>query len=127
MTHSGPVAHTGPEPERAGSVEDLAAAIAGNHAQRDCSTAHRTRRVVLASLGVLQEQKSSSRRSRTLALLAALLFLVVLAPPFCWIGDTLIEDERISSFVGQLTIWGLFVLTALLGAAIVARLLRNRS
>ena len=126
MTLPGPVAHTGPEPERAGSVQDLAAAIAGNQAQHDCSTAHRTRRVVLASLGVLQERKASSRRSRALAILAALLFLVVLSPPLCWIGDTLIEDERISSFVGQLSIWGLFVLTALLGAAIVARLLRNR-
>lgn len=127
MTHSGPVAPTGPEPQRAGSVHDVASALAGHQAQRDASTAYRTRRVVLASLGVLQDQKASSRRGRALALLAALLFLVVLAPPFCWIGDILIEEQRISNFVGQLTIWGLFVLTALIGAAIVAGWIRRRS
>ncbi|MGA8042483.1 MAG: hypothetical protein WCA37_06745 [Terracidiphilus sp.] len=127
MTHPGPVAHTGPEPQRAGSVHDVASALAGTQAQRDCAVSHRTRRVVLASLGVLQDQKASSRRSRALALLAALLFLVVLAPPFCWIGDILIEDERISSFVGQLTIWGFFVIAALLGTALVAGWLRRRS
>lgn len=127
MTHPGPVAPTGPEHQRAGSVRDVAAALGGAPAQHDASVAHRTRRVVLASLGVLQDQQAISRRSRALALLAALLFLVVLSPPLCWIGDILIEEERISSFVGQLSIWGLFVIAALLGTAIVVRLLRSRS
>jgi len=127
VTETGPAAHRGPDAHGAGSVQEVAAALAGTPAQRDASVAYRTRRVVMASLGVLKDQKDSSRRSRALALFAALLFLVVLSPPLCWIGDILIEEQRISSFVGQLTIWGLFVITALLGTAIVVRLLRSRS
>lgn len=127
MTETGPAARRGPDAHGAGSVQEVAEALAGAPAQRDASVAYRTRRVVMASLGVLKDQKDSSRRSRALALFAALLFLVVLSPPLCWIGDILIEEQRISSFVGQLTIWGLFVITALLGAALVVRLLRSRS
>lgn len=127
MTSTGPAANAGLDVRRSGAVKDISAALGGAQASRDCTVAHRTRRVVLASLGVLQDQKASTRRSRTMALAAALLFLVVVAPPVCWIANVLIEEERVTSLVGQLSLWGFFVVTALLGSALLAGWLRRRS
>ena len=127
MTATGPVANSGLDSRRPSAVQEIAAALAGSQASRDCTVAHRTRRVVLASLGVLQEQKASTRRSRTMALAAVLLILVIVAPPVCWIANVLIEEERVTSLVGQLSLWGFFVVTALLGSALLAGWLRRRS
>lgn len=127
MTSTGPVANAGLDARRPSAVQEITAALAGSQASRDCAVAYRTRRVVLASLGVLQEQKASTRRSRTMALAAALLFLVIVAPPVCWIANVLVEEERVTSLVGQLSLWGFFVVTALLGSALLAGWLRRRS
>ena len=113
--------------EGAGSDRDLVASLAGNRAGMDRAVAHRTRRVVLASLGVMQEQKAGRKRSRSLALASILLFVLVLGP-FAWhIADNLIGGERLNDIAMQFSLWVCIFLGALLAAALVAGWARNRS
>ncbi|HEX3894468.1 MAG TPA: hypothetical protein VHW46_17960 [Terracidiphilus sp.] len=108
-------------------ADDLARVLSGVDADRDRAVAQQTRRVVLASLGVLKEINAERRKNRAVALAATLLVFFIVGPPVWWLADTLIEEERLTSVVSEIAVWGFLMSTALLGSALLAGWMRRKS
>jgi hypothetical protein len=106
---------------------EVLTALAGGDAEMARAVAHRTRGVVMASLGVMKEHKAGLRRNRALALAATLLVFFVLGPPIWWIADTLIDEERLVSPLSEITVWGFFLSTALVASALLVAWMRRKS
>jgi hypothetical protein len=105
----------------------LAQSLSINDANRDRAVAQQTRQVVMASLGVIKDIKAGHKRNRAVAVAATLLIFFVVGPPVWWLADTLIEEERLTSFLSEVGVWGFLMTTALAGAALLAGWLRRRS
>jgi len=106
---------------------DLLSALAGRQSGRDCMVAFRTRRVVSASHGLMQEQKAGRKRMRVVALAAMVLVVLALGPLVWWTVDTLIAGERWRDLPGQFAMWVSILCPALVGCALLAGWVRHRS
>lgn len=109
------------------SHRDLVEALAGRQGDREGAVAHRTRRVVMASLGVLQEQKAGRRRARSVALACILVALLLLGPTVWRITDDLSGGEFFSDLTTQFSLWYMFLCLAVVGAVLVAGWVRHKS
>ena len=110
----------------ASSDRDLLSALAGNQASRDCLLASRTRRVVSASHGLMQEQKAGRKRMRALALAAIVLVVLVVGPLATWAVDSLIAGERLCDVTSQFALWVCILCPALVACALLAGWVRKR-
>jgi len=108
----------------AGSLGGLPARL--RDAERDRVVAGDTRRVVLASMGVLKDQQAHRSRSRSLALAATLVVLFILAPLVWMATDHFSSGGRMGDLTTEFILWGCILCAALLAAALVAGWLRNR-
>lgn len=111
---------------RAAMDRELLSALAGHQASRDFDLAHRTCRVVNASLGVIQEQQAGRRRIRSVALAAILLVVLCLGPLVWWAVDNLIAEGRLSDISCQFALWVCILCPALVACALLAGWVRHR-
>lgn len=118
---------SGNRPSGAESHRDVVEALAGHRGDHEGAVAHRTRRVVMASLGVLQEQKAGQRRARSVALACVLIALLLLGPAAWRVTDDLIGGDLFSDLPTQFSLWFSFFCLALAGAVLVAGWVRRKS
>ncbi len=111
----------GPDPNR-----EFGRSVEGAYAERDRAVAQSTRRVVMASLGVIKEQKAGRKRVRALALAAILVILLAVGPLIWWAVDNLISGEHLGDLTSQFSILVCIFCPAILAAAVVAGWLRRR-
>ncbi|MGB8032120.1 MAG: hypothetical protein WCF30_20920 [Terracidiphilus sp.] len=109
-----------------GANSEILAALSGKQAGRDRAVAEKTRRVVLASLGVIQDQKAGRRRTRSLVLASLLLALLAFGPLAWRVADDLIGGERISDIATQTSLWACILCPAVLAAFLIAGWSRSK-
>jgi hypothetical protein len=110
--------------DKAKATGDLA--DSAGRADRDREVAQSTRRVVMASLGVLKDQKANRQRTRSLALAAILVVLLILGP-LAWLAfDHFISGGHLGDLTTEFSLWVCILCPAILAAALVAGWLRKR-
>jgi hypothetical protein len=116
----------GPAAGTAAAKRDLLSALTGKQAGRDRAVAESTRRVVMASLGVIQDQQAGRRRTRSLALAALLLALLAFGPLAWRVADDVIGGEHISDIATQTSLWACILCPVILAAFLFAGWSRSR-
>jgi len=110
-----------------GAGRELLSALAGKQADRDTTVADRTRRVVSASLGVMQDQKVGRKHNRSLALAVLVLVLFAVGPVLWRLTDDLVGGEHIADMPAQVTLLVCVLGPALVAAALLAWWPRRKS
>ncbi|HEY3704477.1 MAG TPA: hypothetical protein VGL22_05410 [Terracidiphilus sp.] len=105
-------------------LSSLAASLGDS--DRDRVVARSTRRVVMASLGVMQDQKAMRKRSRSLALAAFVVVLLVIGPLAWLVVDHFNSGGTWGDLNTEFGLWVCILCPALLAAALVAGWLRRR-
>jgi hypothetical protein len=105
---------------------DLISALAGNQANRECAVAHRTRRVVLASMGVMQDQKAGRKQVRCVALASILLVILGLGPLAWWVTYNLMSVGHVGELSCQISLIVGILCPSILAAALVVGWARHR-
>ena len=108
------------KPDKTDPSPDLLSALSGLEANRERAVAHRTRRVVLGSLGVLKEEKRDRSRARGVAIAIAIVAVLVITPLIWEAVDIFIAGEHPGDPVGQLILWACLACPSLLAAVLVA-------
>lgn len=108
----------------AGAAPDVAALL--EDADRDRRMAQNTRRVVLASLGVIKDQDAGRKRTRSLALAATLVLLLVVGPLLWHAVDNLSSGDTLGDLGSQFSLWVCILCPALLSVALIAGWLRKK-
>jgi hypothetical protein len=103
---------------------DLAASLADSDRQRQVG--HSTRRVVMASMGVLNDQKATRKRSRSLALAAVVVMILFLSPLVWVVVDHFSSGGHLGDLTTEFNLWVCILCPALLAAALMAGWLRKR-
>jgi hypothetical protein len=106
------------------ALRNLAASLGDS--ERDRAVAHSTRRVVMASMGVMQDQKAFRKRSRALALAAIVVLLLAIGPLAWLVVDYFNSGGHFGDLNSEFTLWACVLCPALLAAALVAGWLRKR-
>jgi hypothetical protein len=106
---------------------DLLSALSGRDGSRDRAVAHRTRRVVLSSLGVIKEQNQDGSRARAVAIAGTLIVLLLIAPLLWEAVDSLIAGEHLADPGSQLSLLACIVCPTILAAVLVAGWMKRRS
>jgi hypothetical protein len=106
---------------------DLISALAGDQGNRECAVAHRTRRVVLASLGVMQEQKAGRKQVRCVALASILLVILGLGPLAWWVTYNLMSVAHVGELSCEISLIVGILCPAILAAALVVGWARRQS
>lgn len=107
--------------------KELLSALAGREANRTCAIAFRTCRVVRTSAGVISDQKACSKRSRAVAIAAAVIIFFALTPLICLTTEAFRSGTDGFDLPSQLGLFVLFLGGALLAAALLAGWLKHRS
>ena len=105
---------------------EMVGALAGLDANRESAVGYKTRRVVLASMGVMADQKAGRKRTRSLALAAILLIVLVLGPLVWSTVDSIVAGGRLTDLPSEFGVWIMFLGAALLASVLLAGWLRRR-
>jgi len=119
------VVQVGKTESAAAADRDLLSALAGHEAGRERVVAHRARRVVSASWGLMKEQSEGRKIIRHRAMAVCLMALLAVGP-FIWLlTDDLIGGEHLADTPAQFSLLVCVLCPTLVAAVLVAGWMRR--